>query len=375
MDAVIIAGGLGTRLGPLTARHPKHLLPVAGLPFLAHQIAKLARAGVGRVVIATSYRAEEFEPVLGSGAEFGLELVYVAERERLGTAGAIRNAAALLVDTRPADPVIVLNGDILSDHDLAAQVRRHVDTGARATLHLVEVADASPYGSVPTDERGRVTAFLEKSPDPPTRQVNAGCYVVARGVIDEIPAGRPVSIERETFPLLVAADQRVMAYLESSYWLDLGTPAAFLKASSDLVRGVARSPAYADPGAESLVLPSARVDPRASVRGGSTICPGAVVQCDVSVDGSIVLGGAFVEAGARVDHSVVGPGARIGRDSVLCGAVVGDGARVGTRSALVDGAVVWCDVELADGSVRHGGDARVGHRDHAQTAPGSGEDV
>ena len=165
MDAVIIAGGLGTRLGPLTARHPKHLLPVAACRSWRTR-SPTARAGV-EVVIATSYRAEEFEPLLGSGAEFGLELVYVAERERLGTAGAIRNAAALLVDTRPADPVIVLNGDILSDHDLAAQVRRHLDTGARATLHLGEVETPRRIGSVPTDGRGRVTAFLEKSPSRP----------------------------------------------------------------------------------------------------------------------------------------------------------------------------------------------------------------
>ena len=153
MDAVIIAGGLGTRLGPLTARHPKHLLPVAGVPFLAHQIAKLARAGVERVVIATSYRAEEFEPLLDPAPSSASSSCTWPSGNGWARPAAITQRGCAAADTRPADPVIVLNGDILSDHDLAAQVRTHLDTGAAATSHLVEVADASPFGSVPTDER------------------------------------------------------------------------------------------------------------------------------------------------------------------------------------------------------------------------------
>ena len=212
-EAVVLVGGQGTRLRPLTLTTPKPLLPVAGVPFLTHQLAALRRAGVDHVVLATSYRAEVFSETFGDGAALGLELTYLTEDEPLGTGGAIRHASQGL-RSAAADPVVVLNGDVLSGHDIAGQVAFHERTDADVTLHLVEVADARAYGCVPSDEDGRVTAFLEKMEHPVTRWINAGAYVFDRAVIDQIPAGRVVSVERETFPGLLAAGGEVRAWRE-----------------------------------------------------------------------------------------------------------------------------------------------------------------
>ena len=199
-EAVIVAGGFGTRMLPLTERRPKHLLEVGGVRFLEHQITKLAEAGVHHVVLATSYHAELFRPVLGDGQRYGVRLTYVTEDEPLGTGGAIRNVADAL-DPDPDHAVVILNGDVLSGHDLRAQIadfhRPRDGRPVDVSLHLVQVEDPRAFGCVPTDEAGRVTAFLEKTEDPPTDQVNAGCYVFRRAVVDTIPAGQVVSVERE----------------------------------------------------------------------------------------------------------------------------------------------------------------------------------
>jgi mannose-1-phosphate guanylyltransferase len=349
MEAVIVAGGFGTRLRPLTDRRPKHVLPVAGVPFLDHQIAKLAAAGADRIVLATSYRAEVFQPTFGDGSTYGAPLVYVGEDEPLGTAGAIRNAASHLSGADD-DPVVVLNGDILSGHDIAAQVARHTSAGADVTLALVEVPDARAFGSVPTDEQGRVTAFLEKSADPVSRQINAGCYVFRRAVVDEIPAGRPVSVERETFPGLLDRGALVLGQLDNTYWCDVGTPAALVRASRDVVCGRVVSPAYPYPPGERRVLTAAVVAADAAVAGGSTVGAEVQIGAGAVVTGSIVCDGARIGAGARVVDSVVGPHAEVGDGTTLRAAVVGDGACIGARSELDTGASVHCDAEVPAGS-------------------------
>ena len=254
LEAILLVGGQGTRLRPLTIGMPKPLLPTAGVPFLAHQLARAATSGVTRVVLATAYRAEMFAECLGDGSAFGLEISYVHEEVPLGTAGAIRNAAAGL-HSEPDSPVVVLNGDILSGHDLAAQLDLHSKADAAVTLHLVEVPDPARFGCVPTDSAGRVTAFLEKTPDPVTNRINAGCYVFRRQVIDEIPVGRVASVERETFPALIDAGAAVLGYLDNSYWLDVGTPEAFVRGSCDLVLGRLRSAALPDlPGSLAITI-------------------------------------------------------------------------------------------------------------------------
>lgn len=348
VEAVIVAGGFGTRLQPLTTRNPKHLLNVGGVPFLAHQIVRLAAVGVEHIVVATSYHADRFEPVLGDGSRWGVSLEFVQEKEPLGTGGAIRNVAAAL-GTDPSGAVVVLNGDILSDHDLRAQLAdfetprdgQQVDV----SLHLVEVDDARPFGCVPTDDRGRVTGFLEKSHNPVTNQVNAGCYVFRRRVIDSIPAGRVVSVERETFPDLVGGDRLVVGFLNPAYWRDIGTPEALVAASKDLVLGVASSPATnAEPSGAHLAG-TAQVDPSATVNGGSLVAEGARVEAQAVVSGSVVLADAVVQAGAVVVDSAVGPGAVIGAGAELRRCAVGDDARVRAGTSL-EGEHVDCAVEV-----------------------------
>ncbi len=355
LEAVVLVGGKGTRLRPLTIDTPKPMLPLAGVPFLTHQLARARAAGVEHVVLATSYRPEVFEAYFGDGADLGLRLEYVTEVEPLGTGGGIRNVAGRL-ESAAADPVLILNGDILSGHDIAAQLDLHRSSGAAVTLHLVEVADPRAFGCVPTDAGGRVTAFVEKTPDPVTNQVNAGCYVFTRRVIDAIPSGRPVSVERETFPGLLAAGEVVTGYLDSSYWLDVGTPAAFVQGSADVVRGLLASPALPGTPGESLVLDGAAVDPSAVLSGGSVVGPGARIEAEAMVAGSIIAAGAAVGPGTTIVASIVAPDASVGSRCSLRDAVVGDRARLGDRVELVAGARVWPDIELPDVAIRFSSD-------------------
>jgi mannose-1-phosphate guanylyltransferase len=356
LEAILLVGGKGTRLRPLTLSVPKPLLPTAGVPFLAHQLARAACYGVTRVVLATCYRAEMFAECFGDGSRFGLEIEYVHEPEPLDTGGGIRNASSQL-RSGPDDPVVVLNGDVLTGHDLAAQLDMHRKADAAVTLHLVTVPDPSRYGCVPTDAAGRVTAFLEKTPDPVTDQINAGCYVLRRSVIDEIPPGRAVSVERETFPGLIASGRVVLGYLDNSYWLDVGTPEAFVRGSCDVVLGRLDSPATGAVAGEALVLPGAVVDGTASVTGGSTVGAGAVVGPGATVTGSVLFDGATVAAGARITGSVIGRAAKVDSDTVLDGAVIGDGASIAAGNELRCGLRVWPGVELGPLSVRFSTDA------------------
>lgn len=355
MEAVVLVGGQGTRLRPLTIHTPKPMLPAAGVPFLTHLLTRARAAGVDHVVLATSYKAEVFAQHFGDGSTLGLRLDFVTEREPLGTGGAIRNVAGKL-ESAPDEPVLVLNGDILSGHDLAAQVRAHRESAAVATLHLVRVPDARAFGSVVTDADGRVVEFVEKSPQPVTDQINAGTYVFNRRLIDTIPGDCVVSVERETFPALLADGQQIHAYIDESYWLDVGTPAAFVRASADLVRGLVASPAVPATG-EQLVAATARVDAAATVTGGSFVAADAVVEAGATVTGSVLLEGARVAADAVITDSVVGAGATVGAECRLVEAVVGDGATIGDRNELIDGVRVWPDVVLPPVSVRFSTDA------------------
>jgi mannose-1-phosphate guanylyltransferase len=355
LEAVMLVGGRGTRLRPLTISAPKPMLPTAGVPFTAHQLARARDAGVGHVVLATSYRAEVFEEYFGDGSAFGLELTYVTETEPLGTGGGIRNVAAHL-RSGPADPVLIFNGDVLSGVDLRAQVDGHRASGAEVTLHLVEVEDPRAFGVVPTDADGRVTAFLEKTPDPPTNRINAGCYVFNRALIDAIPSGRPVSVERETFPGLLAEGALVRGHVDSAYWLDLGTPAAFVQGSCDLVRGRIGSSALPGPVGESLLLAGAEVVAGATVGGGTTLGHGARVAAGARVEGSVLFDGAEVAEDAVVVDSILGLGTTVGPGCSLSGVVLGDGVRLGARNELREGVRVFPGVELWDAAVRFSSD-------------------
>jgi mannose-1-phosphate guanylyltransferase len=356
IEAILLVGGQGTRLRPLTITTPKPLLPTAGVPFIAHQLARAAAAGITRVTLATAYRADMFASQFGDGSAFGIELDCVQEEVPLGTGGAIRNAAAGL-RSGPDDPVVVLNGDILSGHDLGAQLELHAKEDAAVTLHLVEVPDPARFGCVPTDSGGRVTAFLEKTPLPVTNRINAGCYVFRRQVIDEIPAGQVVSVERATFPALISAGQVVMGYPDNAYWLDVGTPEAFVRGSCDLVLGRLASPAMPGPCGQALVLPGAVLEPGAEALGGSVIGPGSRVAAGARIDGSVLFDRAEIAAGAVITGSVIGSGARVGAGAVIDGAVIGDGAQVAGGNELRCGLRVWPGTRIGPTSIRFSTDA------------------
>lgn len=357
-EAILLVGGQGTRLRPLTIHTPKPMLPVAGVPVTEHQIARARAAGVTRIILGTSYRADVFRAHFGDGAGLGVELVYAVEDHPLGTGGAIRNVADHLI-SGPDEPVMVFNGDVLSGVDLTHLLDVHAERGADVTLYLTRVADPRAFGLVPTDDDGRVTAFLEKpttEAEIVTDQINAGCYVFRRSVIDTIPAGRPVSVERETFPRLLRDGARLQGVVDDGYWLDLGTPLAFVQGSADLVRGRAPSPAVPGPVGESLVLPGAEVSGEAILGGGTVVGSGATVGAGARVIGSVLFDGAIVSAGATVRDSAIGSDAVVGAGATLDGVVVGDRAMIGPGNELTRGARVWPGVALGETAVRFSSD-------------------
>ncbi|MGW3656005.1 sugar phosphate nucleotidyltransferase [Streptomyces sp. NPDC005151] len=357
-EAIILVGGKGTRLRPLTNHTPKPLLNVAGSSFIRHQIAKLMDAGVEHVVFATSYLASLFEEEFKVFSE-DLEISYAVEEVPLGTGGAIRNAARLLRGGSADAPVLILNGDILSGVDLGAILARHVDREADVTLHLTRVPDPRAFGLVPTDEAGRVLSFLEKPKTPEecvTDQINAGCYVFSPSVLDAIPADREVSVEQETFPQLVAQGRRVFGHTTEDYWRDLGTPLAFVHGSADLVTGRATSPLVERP-VEALIHPTAVVDPTAHVTGGSTIGPHAVIGPHVVVDRSIIGASVTVAEGARIHESVVDHDSSIGSESFLHEVVVGCHSHVGAQNELPAQLRLSCGIRIPARGVRVSGTA------------------
>lgn len=314
-------------MGPLTADCPKPLLPVGPWSLVEHQVAALTTVGVDRVVLSTGYRHADFADLVDRVRARGTDLTTVVEEVPLGTGGGLREAMRVLPG---ADAVVVLNGDLLSGHDLAAQVDRlrGAPSDVAGVVHVREVEDARPYGSVPTDDDGRITAFVEKSADPPSRTVNAGTYVVRPGLLEEIPGSGPVSLERDVFPG-IAGRRGLLAHREAAYFLDVGSPGALVTANRDLLLdpwpGAAPTPR-----GPALVLPGAVVDPGAVVTGGSVVHPSA-----------------HVAAGARIDSAVVLPWAQVGTDAVVVRSVVGRDARVGPGARISDDALGTGEVRSA----------------------------
>jgi mannose-1-phosphate guanylyltransferase len=336
MDAVILVGGSGTRLRPLTLRTPKPMLPLVDRPLLAYLFDQLAAAGVDRAILACGYLPDALVAHFGDGgaSASGLALEYVIEDEPLGTAGAARLAAAGRVD----ETFLLLNGDILSEHDLGALIAHHRARGASASIALVQVDDPSRYGVVECDVDGMVGRFVEK-PAPGESSsdlVNAGAYVLEPSVLASIPAGRAVSIEREIFPALVGNGLAALAL--DGYWSDVGTPESYLAAHTTLLaHGLGGRPGPAG------VDPTALLEPGAEVLAPSYVGPGAILR-----------------AGARVGPlACVGAGAIIGAGSVVERAVVQAGARVGEGCAIHD-AVIGPSFDLPDGSAPAAG-SLVGH--------------
>ena len=316
-SAILLVGGFGTRLQPLTYQTPKPMLPVAGIPFAEHQIAKARAAGITEIVLATSYLSEVFEPHFGDGKQFGIRISYALEEKALGTGGAIANAAKLL---KNSGPVVIFNGDVLSSHDLKAQSELHQSQEADVTLFLTEVPDARAFGVVEMTGN-RILTFREKMQNPATNIINAGCYSFSQAAIDSIPTDRVVSVERETFPELIKRGSTLLGYVDRSYWLDIGTPTALLTATTDLISGKAQSIAFDELLAsgsyrridESLLAVSADIDPTAEIKAGSFVAPLARVGQAARLIGSIIGAGANIGANTSLVNTFVAPDTEIPR--------------------------------------------------------------
>ena len=307
-SAILLVGGMGTRLMPLTSKTPKPMLQVAGVPFTEHQIRKAAQAGISEIVLATSYKAELFEPYFGDGRKFGIKIKYAVEESALGTGGGIRNAAALLDD---CDQVVIFNGDVLSGHDLAAQIQSHINNRADVTLYLTKVEDARAYGCVELIADNQIKSFLEKMENPVSNMINAGCYIFNRKVIDQIPVNQVVSVERDTFPSFLSSGVKVYGYLDNSYWLDIGNPQALVKASADLITGMITSVATPKHSGDHLIAVGAQVSSSSIVNLGTVIESEVVVEGNCEISGSIIGKGAKIGANCKVINSIIAPDTQI----------------------------------------------------------------
>lgn len=356
MQAIILAGGEGTRLQPLTLTIPKPAIQLVDRPFLRYMIDWLGRHGVDDVVIASGFGAEALRGALHrGGASGGPSIAYVQESEPLGTAGPLRLAADEgILDER----FLVLNGDILADLDLGALIRAHARSGAIATLALYSVDDPRAYGLVRTKAGGEVAEFVEKpDPDEPgAHEISAGAYVVERRVLELIPPGRMVSIEREVFPRLVG--DGLYGHALDGYWMDIGTPERYLQASWDILEGRVRTQVD-----DRLDAARLRVEDRAGVDGSATVRPPALLEVDVTIGAGASVGGRAVIASgsqvgdrADVSSSVVLAGSSIGSEAEITGSIlapgvrIGDGARVGPDAVIGEGGQVDAGAELGPGA-------------------------
>jgi mannose-1-phosphate guanylyltransferase len=365
MQALILAGGEGTRLRPLTSTIPKPVVPLVDRPFITYMIEWLRDHGVDDVILACGFMAADVRSVIGDGGSLGLRVRYVEEPSPLGTGGALKYAQDLL-----AERFLMLNGDVLTDIDLTAQLAQHERSGARATLALVAVEDPSAYGLVRCRSDHSVRAFVEK-PAPgeaDTNLISAGAYVLERDVLDEMaPAGTNISIERDVFPLLVG--RGLYGYAAAGYWLDIGTPERYLQGSFDILSGRVRTQLSArleregsvlvEPlGVEATVLAPALVQADCVLSADARVGPDVVLAAGVfvgervRVERSVLLEGASIGAGTVISEAIVGAGAQIGEDCQIgAGAVLGEGAVIGPGNVLEPGARIFPGVVMGEEAI------------------------
>jgi NDP-sugar pyrophosphorylase family protein len=327
MKAVVLVGGEGTRLRPLTETIPKPLVPLMDRASLDHVLDHLARHGVHEVVLSSPYLEETFRAFIDA-RRGDPAITWITETEPLGTGGAIVNA---LEAFGGGEPFLALNGDILTDLDLTAMVAMHGERGAAATIALTHVSDARPYGLVPIDPDGRVREFREKPTELVPGDVNAGTYVLDPGALDGWTRGKNASIERDIFPSLIAEGRPIYGYVSDAYWIDLGTPESYLRAHFDILEGrVAFEPAYTAP----FIADGAEVDVRSHVGRWVVVSAAAVIGPDARIDDSVLHHGAVVETGASVTGSVLGVRSRVGAGAVVVDSVLAEGASVPAGSTV-----------------------------------------
>ena len=366
-QAVILVGGEGTRLRPVTSRVPKPVAPVVERPFVAYILDDLVRHGVQRAIFSTGFLAEAIEAEIGDGSDYGLRVDYAVETEPLGTAGAVANCADMLDE----GSFFVFNGDVLSDVDLTALAALHSAKGAMGTIFLTPVDDPRRYGLVELRGDGSVASFLEKPGEwEGTALINAGVYVLEREVLEMIPRGRLFSIERGVFPPLAQAGS-LYGYVGMGYWRDIGTPESYLQAHFDILEHTVHT-ALADVLGEQYVYvaPSAVVDPgarvvppcyvgeRACVSAGARVGPlavigaGAVVAEGATILEAVVQSGVVIGAHARVERSIVVRQSTVGAGTQLHSAVIGEGCRIGAGNRLAGGICVYPETTLPDNSIQ-----------------------
>jgi mannose-1-phosphate guanylyltransferase len=366
VQALILAGGEGTRLRPLTSTMPKPVIPLVGRPFIGYMLEWLRGHGVDDVIMSCGFMADGVKAVLGDGSAFGVSLRYVEEPHPLGTGGALKYAEDLL-DQR----FFMLNGDVLTDIDLTAQMEQHERTGARATLALIDVEDPSAYGLVRLRPDRSVTEFVEKPGADEalnTNLVNAGAYILERNVLAEMAeAGTKISIERELFPTLV--DNGLYGYEASGYWLDIGTPVRYLQATNDILEGKVDTAVGARLQAAGMrLLPEAgaggQIDLPVVIGEGCEIADDAVIGCrvvlgrgvkigsGVRIEDSVLMEGVSVGAETHITGTIVSAHAVIGAHCHLSGVMVGHKVTMGDGNELTSGARVFAGVNLPDGAIR-----------------------
>ncbi len=363
MKAVVLVGGEGTRLRPLTLTTPKPLLPIANQRFLERQLSWLASHGIDEVVLSLGYLPDVFVEHFRGGSYHGIRIRYAVEDQPLGTAGGIRFAAEGITER-----FVVCNGDVLTSLDLTSMIEFHRDRGAAATICLSRVDDPSAFGVVPTRADGEVIGFIEKPPPgaAPTDWINAGTYVLEPSILDRIPPRLKVSIERETFPRMVETRGQLFAYATDAYWLDIGTSENYLQAHADALAGRLGVPPA--PGA-SEVSPGVWVEGDGSIDATARVAPTALIGAGASVGRGSVLAGAVlgprvaVADGARIERSVVLEGALIGAASVVSDSIIGPGARIGPNAVLSDQTIVGASADVPPHSRISGGRVQPGPRE------------
>ena len=343
MKAILLAGGKGTRLRPLTIHTPKPIVPIFERPFLHYQLDLLKQIPeIDEVVLSLNYQPRRIEELFGDGGETGLSIRYVVEPAPLGTAGAVRYAGESLRES-----VIVFNGDILTEVDLAAVVRLHRERKAKATIVLTPVENPSAYGLVETDPAGNIQRFLEKpKPDEITCDtINAGIYVLEPDTFDRIPKDMPWSIERSFFPSLIERRETFVAYVNRGYWIDIGTPEKYGQVHRDIMDGRYRTPPFADAPGRAWVSPQARIEEGVTLEGPCFVDAGSVVKTGASIGAYAVVGRhCHIEEHVVLERSIIWANTRVCQDAVVRRSILGRHCHVG-RSATVD------DVVLGDKSV------------------------
>jgi mannose-1-phosphate guanylyltransferase len=347
MKAILLAGGKGTRLRPLTVHTPKPIVPIFDRPFLQYQIDLLRKLPeIDEVILSLNYQPRRIEEMFGDGDAQGVRLRYVVEPVPLGTAGAVKYAEQYLCDS-----VVVLNGDVMTAIDLPAVLRLHRERRAKATIVLTPVENPSAYGLVETDSAGNVHRFLEKpSPDQITCDtINAGIYVLEPDTFDRIPADTAWSIERSYFPSLVERGETFVAYVDRGYWIDIGTPAKYLQVHRDIMDGRFVAPPFTNGANAAWIAADARVEPGAVVEGPCFVDSGAVVKAGARLLPYSVIGKqAHVEEEAVVDGAIVWANTWIGREASVRQAILGRNCHIGRSATVNSGAVLGDKSVLTD---------------------------